>query len=94
MPSEYSPGGWRPRMTNAQIRKLQRDQKIARQLAEEKIAAAKNSDEWKKEKEALLKLEENFELPPVFENDPFDETDTKERTLWGKIVEWFKKTFS
>jgi hypothetical protein len=48
-------------MTNAQIRKLQRDQKKAREVAGAKLAAAKKSDEWKKEQEELNILENVLE---------------------------------
>lgn len=61
MPSEYSPWWSKPRMTKAQIKKLQKDQEKARRLAEEKIAAAKQSDEWKKEQEILAELEKKLE---------------------------------
>ena len=57
MPSEFAPGGSKPRMTKAQIRKLQKEQKEARRIAEEKLAKAKKSEEWKKEQEELVKLE-------------------------------------
>jgi len=44
-------------MTNAQIRKLQKEQEEARKIAEEKLAKAKKSKEWKKEQEKLAALE-------------------------------------
>lgn len=57
MHSELSPGWSKPRMTNAQIRKLQKEQEEARKIAEEKLAKAKKSKEWKKEQEKLAALE-------------------------------------
>ena len=57
MPSEFSPGWGRARMTKAQIKKLLKEQEEARRIAEEKLAEAKKSDEWKKEQEKLAQLE-------------------------------------
>jgi hypothetical protein len=61
MPSEFAPGGSKPRMTNVQIKKLQKEQEKARKIAEAKLAAAKKSDEWKKEQEELNILENVLE---------------------------------
>ena len=57
MPSEFAPGGSKPRMTKAQLIKLQKEQEEARRIAEEKLAKAKESEEWKKEQEKLAQLE-------------------------------------
>ena len=98
MPSELSPGWARPRMTNAQIRKLQKEQEEARKIAEAKLAAAKKSDEWRKEQERLAALEnvlEDNELITTVEKEEKSEEIKIEKklTLWEKLVLWFKKLF-
>ena len=99
MPSEYAPGWSKPRMTNAQIRKLQREQEEARKVAEAKLAEAKKSDEWKKEHEKLVMLENALEDDELIAN--WESTDNslkhldkqKKLTLWEKLVLWFKNLF-
>ena len=98
MPSEYSPGWSKPRMSAYQIRKLQEAQEEARRLAEEKIAAAKNSDEWKKEQEILAKLEDTLEAPKVeeiSENDTGEEKliEKKKMTFWEELILFVKTLF-
>ncbi len=61
MPSEFTPWWSGARMSAAQIKKLQEEQKLARKLAKEKIAKAKKSKEWKKEQEFLAELEKKIE---------------------------------
>lgn len=98
MPSEYSPGGSKPRMSRAQIRKLQADQEEARRIAEEKIAAAKNSDEWKKEQAILAELEDKLEVPKtedIVEEETEEETNVTEKpmTFWEELVLFLKTLF-
>lgn len=57
MPSEFSPWWGKARMTKSQIKQLLKEQEEARRIAEEKLAEAKKSDEWKKEQEKLATLE-------------------------------------
>jgi len=58
--SEYAPGGSKPRMTNAQIRRLQDRQQEATRIANKKIADSKKTDEYKKEKSILNSLENSL----------------------------------
>jgi len=61
MPSEYTPWWSGARMSAAQIKKLQNEQKLARELAESKLKAAQQSEEWKKEQKILAELEQKLE---------------------------------
>ena len=61
MPSEYSPWWGKARMTKSQIKQLLKEQEEARRIAEEKLAEAKKSEEWKKEQDFLALLEDKIE---------------------------------
>lgn len=100
MPSEYAPGGSKPRMTNAQIRKLQKQQQYATKIASEKIAKAKKSDEWKKEEEILNSLEnvlESDKLIIKWNINNISQMDIKEQkkeaSFLQKIIQFFKNLF-
>ena len=99
MPSEYSPWWSKPRMTQAQIRRLQKEQEEARRIADEKLAAAKNTDEWKKEQEILAHLEEKLEAPKtegeIEESIDEDEKNTQEKkmTFWEELILFLKTLF-
>ncbi len=98
MPSEYSPGWSKPRMSAYQIRKLQEAQEEARRLAEEKIAAAKNSDEWKKEQKILAELEKKLEVKKdekITENTTEEEIilPEKKMTFWEELILFLKTLF-
>lgn len=99
MPSEYSPWWSKPRMTQAQIRRLQKEQEEARRIADEKLAAAKNTDEWKKEQEILAHLEEKLEVPKtegeIEESIDEDEKNTQEKkmTFWEELILFLKTLF-
>ncbi len=93
MPSEYSPV-WRwAKMSRSQIIKMQKQQEMARKLAEEKLAQAKKSDEWKQEENILKKIEhtledENFTTPIHIDTLP-----EKKLSLWQRIILFFKSIF-
>ena len=96
MPSEFAPGGSKPRMTNAQIKKLQKEQEKARKIAEAKLAAAKKSDEWKKEQEELSILEnvlEDDQLISSWESRNISNKQEKQLTFWEKLIAWLKNLF-
>ena len=97
MASEYTPGGSKPRMTNSQIKKLQREQEDARRVAEKKLAAAKKSDEWKKEEKILNSLESVLEDDKLIATWNIEENkkiiEKKELSLLEKIILWFKNLF-
>lgn len=61
MPSEFSPGWTNAKMSKSQIIKVLRERELAREIAEKKIANAKNSEEWKKEEEILAELEKEID---------------------------------
>jgi len=97
MASELTPGGSKPRMTNAQIRKLQREQEEARRIAEEKLAAAKKSDEWKKEEKILNSIENALEddklIPTTQKVKEENKKDNTKLSFWQKIILWLKELF-
>lgn len=101
MASEYTPGWSRPRMTQVQIKKLQREQEEARKIAEQKIADAKTSDEWKKDQKALQKLEAGLENgtiieAPVWPWEPviIEDIEEKELTFWEEIKLFIKTMYA
>jgi coenzyme F420-reducing hydrogenase alpha subunit len=101
MPSEYAPGGSKPRMTNAQIRRLQKREEEARKIARIKLEKAKKSDEWKKEQEELNILEkvlEDDKLIVILESRDVSlkhlNKQKKELTFLEKLIAWFKNLFS
>lgn len=98
MPSEFAPGGSKPRMTKAQIRKLQKEQKEARRIAEEKLAKAKKSEEWKKEQEELNTLEnilEDDKLISTVETEKKSKKEIEKKLSFiEKIILWIKKVFN
>ena len=53
MPSEFAPTGSKPRMTQAQIRKYQREMEEKRRMAKEKLEEYEKSGEIEKELENL-----------------------------------------
>ncbi len=100
MPSEYSPWWSRPRMTQAQIRKLQQEQEEARRIAADKLAKAKKSEEWKQEQELLRQMEEKLENgslieTPVWpwENSSWEHEPEKILSFWQKIMLFIQKLF-
>jgi len=99
MPSELSPGWAKPRMTNAQIRKLQREQEEARKVAEAKLAKAMKSDEWKKEQKILNSLENVLEDEKLIatwtsENISEEKIQKKELNFLEKVIQFIKKLFN
>jgi hypothetical protein len=48
-------------MSKSQIKKVLKEREEARKIAEKKIAEAKESDEYKKEKEILAQLEKEID---------------------------------
>ncbi len=97
MPSEYSPWWSRPRMTQAQIRKLQREQEEARKIAEQKLRDAKQTDEWKKEQALLKKMEQKLENGTIvdapvwpWEHIIEEEAEDIPLTFWEEIKLFFK----
>jgi len=95
MASEFTPVWSKARMTNAQIKKLQEEQELARKIAETKLAAAKKSDEWKKEKSILKSLENVLDGDNliVIWTDKYNKKniEKKELSFLEKIILWFKK---
>jgi len=99
MPSEFAPGWSKPRMTNVQIRKLQREQEEARRIAEAKLIAAKKSDEWKKEQKILNSLENVLEDEKLIvtwksENISEEKIQKKELNFLEKVIQFIKKLFN
>ena len=94
---EYAPGWSNARMTNAQIKKLQEEQEQARKIAEAKLAAAKKSDEWKKEESILKSLENVLSDDNLIvtwtEQSSKKNTEKKELSFWEKIILWFRNLF-
>jgi len=97
MPSEYAPAGSKPRMTKAQIKKLLEEQEQARKIAEAKLAAAKKSEEWKKEQKRLKDLEKVLEgeklITTVVKKKEENKLE-KNLNLWEKLVLWFRNLFN
>ena len=57
MASEFSPGGWIPRMTSSQVKQYIKNLKKAQALAQAKLDLAKASGEFETEERDLKEIE-------------------------------------